>query len=37
MIDHMGLPVSSFTDSRRFYERALQPLGMVDSGVDRLF
>ena len=27
MIDHVGLKVSSFEKSRRFYARALEPLG----------
>jgi len=27
MLDHVGIPVSDFARSRRFYEQALSPLG----------
>jgi len=27
MIDHVGIPVSDFERSKRFYEEALSPLG----------
>jgi catechol 2,3-dioxygenase-like lactoylglutathione lyase family enzyme len=27
MIDHVGFPVSDYATSKRFYERALEPLG----------
>ena len=28
MFDHLGLPVSDLEQARRFYEQALQPLGI---------
>ena len=27
MLDHVGIPVSDFERSKRFYEKALSPLG----------